>query len=84
MEENCRSLHGTLGQVGFARDDKGEISFPVGISCRDPRSQKRDLGHPSIFSEGAHLNLNKSDRLGFARLIRPTYALANVGHPSYN
>jgi hypothetical protein len=30
--------------------------FPVGISLRDPRSQKRDLGHPSIspfdFAEG--------------------------------
>jgi hypothetical protein len=23
--------------------------FPVGIGLRDPRSQKRDLGHPSIF-----------------------------------
>jgi hypothetical protein len=22
--------------------------FPVGIGLRDPRSQKRDLGHPSI------------------------------------
>jgi hypothetical protein len=25
--------------------------FPVGIGLRDPRSQKRDLGHPSIVSE---------------------------------
>jgi hypothetical protein len=24
--------------------------FPVGIGLRDPRSQKRDLGHPSIRS----------------------------------
>jgi hypothetical protein len=22
--------------------------FPVGIGLRDPRSQKRDLGHPSV------------------------------------
>jgi hypothetical protein len=30
--------------------------FPVGIGLRDPRSQKRDLGHPSVspfdFAEG--------------------------------
>jgi hypothetical protein len=24
------------------------VVFPVGIGLRDPRSQKRDLGHPSI------------------------------------
>jgi hypothetical protein len=24
--------------------------FPVGIGLRDPRSQKRDLGHPSVFT----------------------------------
>ena len=28
--ENCRSLHGTPGQVGFARDDKGERSVVEG------------------------------------------------------
>jgi hypothetical protein len=87
---NCRSLHGTPGQVGFAppdflwklvaltdlmrlslrerrtrnlvqcraagnpgRDDKGKVGFPVGIGCTDPRSQKRDLGHPSIVADAA-------------------------------
>jgi hypothetical protein len=24
------------------------VGFPVGIGCGDPRSQKRDLGHPSV------------------------------------
>ena len=28
--------------------------FPVGIGLRDPRSQKRDLGHPSMFPDAAH------------------------------
>ena len=37
--------------LGFARDDKGEGGFSLGIGCRDPRSQKRDLGHPSIVSD---------------------------------
>jgi hypothetical protein len=32
---------GTLGMT------KGRVEFPVGIGCKDPRSQKRDLGHPS-------------------------------------
>jgi hypothetical protein len=34
--------------------------FPVGIGLKDPRSQKRDLGHPSIspfdFAEGHALS----------------------------
>jgi hypothetical protein len=30
---------------------KGSVGFPVGIGCKDPRSQKRDLGHPSITSD---------------------------------
>jgi hypothetical protein len=25
--------------------------FQSGIGCGDPRSQKRDLGHPSIFTD---------------------------------
>jgi hypothetical protein len=37
--------------LGFARDDKGEGGFSLGIGCRDPRSQKRDLGRPSIVSD---------------------------------
>jgi hypothetical protein len=30
---------------------KGRVGFPWRIGCRDPRSQKRDLGHPSIVSD---------------------------------
>jgi hypothetical protein len=30
---NCRSLHGTPGQVGFARDDKGESGCPLNSHC---------------------------------------------------
>jgi hypothetical protein len=30
---------------------KGMVGFPLEIGCRDPRSQKRDLGHPSIVSD---------------------------------
>jgi len=26
---------------------------PLGISCKDPRSQKRDLGHPSVCTDGS-------------------------------
>ena len=34
-EENCRSLHGTPGQVGFARDDKREIGLSHNICDTD-------------------------------------------------
>jgi hypothetical protein len=27
---------------------KRRVVFPAGIGLRDPRSQKRDLGHPSV------------------------------------
>jgi hypothetical protein len=30
---------------------QGRVEFPARISCTDPRSQKRDLGHPSIVSD---------------------------------
>jgi hypothetical protein len=29
---------------------KGRVGLPVEIGLRDPRSQKRDLGHPSVFT----------------------------------
>jgi hypothetical protein len=34
---------------------QGRAGFPFGIGCTDPRSQKRDLGHPSIVSEDARV-----------------------------
>jgi hypothetical protein len=41
--------------------------FPVGIDLRDPRSQKRDLGHPSVspfdFAEGTSLVISFPTRL---------------------
>ena len=33
---------------------KGRVAFPLGIGCTDPRSQKRDLGHPSIVTGAAN------------------------------
>jgi hypothetical protein len=30
---------------------KAGVALPVEIGCSDPRSQKRDLGHPSLFSD---------------------------------
>src|ERR1700688_659248 len=33
---------------------KEGLEFPVGIACWDPRSQKRDLGHPSIEADAVH------------------------------
>jgi hypothetical protein len=42
--------------------------FPVGIGLRDPRSQKRDLGHPSIspfdIAEGTCFVISLPTRLG--------------------
>jgi hypothetical protein len=32
---------------------QGRAGFPSGIGCTDPRSQKRDLGHPSIVFNAA-------------------------------
>jgi hypothetical protein len=41
--------------------------FPVGIGLRDPRSQKRDLGHPSVspfdFAEGTSFVISLPTRL---------------------
>jgi hypothetical protein len=41
--------------------------FPVGIGLRDPRSQKRDLGHPSIstfdIAEGTSFVISPLTRL---------------------
>jgi hypothetical protein len=41
--------------------------LPVGIGLRDPRSQKRDLGHPSIspfaFAEGTSFVISLPTRL---------------------
>src|ERR1700733_1234616 len=52
---NCRSLHGTPGQVGFARDDKGESGVSVWdrllgsqVSKARPRGTPGQAGHPSI------------------------------------
>src|ERR1700730_10242654 len=66
--QNRRSLHGAPGQVGFAPNDKVEGGwFPVGIVLRDPRSQKRDLGHPSIspfdIAEGTSFVISLPTRL---------------------
>ena len=35
--------------------------FPVGIGLRDPRSQKRDLGHPSVSGLAATRELGAVD-----------------------
>jgi hypothetical protein len=41
--------------------------FPVGIGLRDPRSQKRDLGHPSVLpfdiAEGTNFVISLPTRL---------------------
>jgi hypothetical protein len=46
---------------------KGRVGFPVGIGLRDPRSQKRDLGHPSIspfdIAEGTSFVISLPTRL---------------------
>src|ERR1700733_993835 len=34
--------------LGMTRE---RAAFPVRIGCTDPRSQKRDLGHPSIVTD---------------------------------
>ena len=48
--------------------------FPVGIGLRDPRSQKRDLGHPSIspfdIAEGTSFVISQPTR--FSESAAPT------------
>jgi hypothetical protein len=61
VEGNCRSLD-------FARDDKGEGGFQLGLVAGVRAISSRYI---------------ESDRWGFAHRFRPTYALANVGHPSH-
>jgi hypothetical protein len=54
FSENHISGAGESGEVGNSGTlgmTKGRVGFPVEIGCRDPRSQQRDLGHPSIFTD---------------------------------
>ena len=46
------SLHSPW-QAGAGGMTKGRVGFPFGIGCTDPRSQTRDLGHPSLVSDAA-------------------------------
>jgi hypothetical protein len=39
------------GTGRLARKDNRRVVFPPGIGLRDPRSQKRDLGHPSVSTQ---------------------------------
>jgi hypothetical protein len=64
--------------------------FPVGIGLRDPRSQKRDLGHPSIspfnVADGTSLSflsrLALSESAAMAHDSYPTtYAVISGGPP---
>jgi hypothetical protein len=41
---------GSGGGPSVPREERGGAGFPWGIGLKDPRSQKRDLGHPSILS----------------------------------
>jgi hypothetical protein len=57
--------------LGFARDDKGEGSAYLSTG----------------YSGWRELNLVvdvAKAMVGFARIFRPRYALANLGHPSYS
>jgi hypothetical protein len=46
------------------------------VSHISPKNE-RDMGHPHI-----RLSDRIARSLGFAHRFRPTYAMANVGHPS--
>jgi hypothetical protein len=68
-EWNCRSL-------GFARDDKGEGGFSGWHWLQgSPRSQTRDLGHPSIVSDAATHPAAFAASLLTASLIASDYTL---------
>ena len=47
--------------------------FPVGIGLRDPRSQKRDLGHPSVstsdIAEGTSFVISLPTRLSESQAL---------------
>jgi hypothetical protein len=45
--ENTKRIEKVTGD----RDDKGGRGVSIRIGCWDPRSQKRDLGHPSIVTD---------------------------------
>jgi hypothetical protein len=48
---------GEVGNPGTLGMTKGRATLPASIGCRDPRSQERDLGHPSIFTDAATLGI---------------------------
>jgi hypothetical protein len=56
--------------------------FPVGIGLRDPRSQKRDLGHPAIspfdIAEGTSFVISLPTRL--SELAAPDCAAEKISN----
>jgi hypothetical protein len=44
--ESCKV--GNSASLGMT---KGRVALPFGTGCKDPRSQKRDLGHPSVVAD---------------------------------
>jgi hypothetical protein len=56
MERREEVVYGLPGgyqlkeKLQIPRDDIGEGGASIDIGCADPRSQKRDLGHPLIFN----------------------------------
>src|ERR1700688_1888730 len=64
---------------GSSLDDKRERGVLVGIGLRDPRSQKRDLGHPSVSpfdtAEGTSFVISLPTRLSESAAVTGTRKL---------
>jgi hypothetical protein len=72
---------GEVGNPGSLGMTKRRVVFPVGIGLRDPRSQTRDLGHPSIspFDVAEGSSLSFLSRLTSARLLLMNKRADRVG-----
>jgi hypothetical protein len=49
--EHCHSLDNSDSRSAALVVTRESVGFPSGIGRTDPRSQKRDLGHPSVITE---------------------------------
>jgi hypothetical protein len=62
-----KGAHATLSTAAWQEIrvgmTKGGAEFPIGIGCRDPRSQRRDPGHPSIVADAAPVELTRANFL---------------------
>jgi hypothetical protein len=80
---SCTRHQATAAIAAFIEESR--VKF---INADKLHRKSGGMGHPSFVRESALPRIcwliSQKAVVGFARLFRPTYAGANVGHPSYS